>query len=72
MDTGEVHRARRTDLLSMSLNGFSLDETLSDTLEDTKWVIRIPKKDRQHNGQKKKDKRTNINLQNIHIKLKIV
>ena len=28
-------------------------------------------KDRQHNGQKKKDKRTNNYLQNIHIKLKI-
>ena len=28
-------------------------------------------KDRQHNGQKKKDKRTNNDLQNIHIKLKI-
>ena len=36
-------------------------------------VIRIRKsrKDRQHNGQKKKDKRTNNDLQNIHIKLKI-
>jgi hypothetical protein len=33
--------------------------------------IRISKKNRQHNGQKKKDKRTNINLQNIHVKLKI-
>ena len=29
------------------------------------------KKDRQHNGKKKKDKRTNNDLQNIHIKLKI-
>ena len=28
-------------------------------------------KDRQHNGQKKKHKRTNNDLQNIHIKLKI-
>jgi hypothetical protein len=26
---------------------------------------------RQHNGQKKKYKRSNNNLQNIHIKLKI-
>ena len=34
--------------------------------------IRIRKsKDRQHNGQKKKDKKTNNDLQNIHIKLKI-
>jgi hypothetical protein len=41
--------------------------------EDTKWVIRIriSKKNRQHNGQKKKYKRTNNDLQNIHIKLKI-
>jgi hypothetical protein len=41
--------------------------------EDTKGVIRVrkSKKDRQHNRQKKKDKRTNNDLQNIHIKLKI-
>jgi hypothetical protein len=34
-------------------------------------IIRISQKNRQHNGQKKKDKRTNNDLQNIHIKLKI-
>ena len=41
--------------------------------EDTKGVIRnrISKKNRQHNGQKKKYKRTNNDRQNIHIKLKI-
>jgi hypothetical protein len=33
--------------------------------------IRKAKKNRQHNDQKKKDKRTNNDLQNIHIKLKI-
>jgi hypothetical protein len=35
--------------------------------EDTKGVIRSQKskKDRQHNGQKKKDKRTNNDLQHI-------
>jgi hypothetical protein len=33
--------------------------------------IRISKKNRQHNGPKKKYKRTNNDLQNIHIKLKI-
>jgi hypothetical protein len=40
---------------------------------DTKGVtrIRITKKNRQHNGQKKKDKRTNTDLQNMHIKLEI-
>jgi hypothetical protein len=31
----------------------------------------ISKKNRQHNGQKKKYKRTNNDLENIHIKLKI-
>jgi hypothetical protein len=34
--------------------------------------ICIAKKNREHNGQKKKYKRTNNDLQNIHIKLKIV
>jgi hypothetical protein len=44
-----------------------------EEFEDTKGVIRIciSKRNRQHNGQKKKDKRTNNDLQNIHIKLKI-
>jgi hypothetical protein len=38
----------------------------------TKGVIKICKaKDKQHNGQKKKDKMTSIDLQNIHMKLKI-
>ena len=39
----------------------------------TKRVIRTrkSKKDKQHNGQKKKYKRTNNDLQSIHIKLKI-
>jgi hypothetical protein len=43
-----------------------------EEFEDTKGVIRIriSKKNRQHNGQKKKYKRTNNDLQNIHIKLK--
>jgi len=41
---------------------------MSEEFEDTKEVIRIhiSKKNRQHNGQKKKWKRTNIDLQNIH------
>ena len=44
-----------------------------DEFEDTSRVIRNRKlkKDRQQNGQKKKDKRTNNDLQNIHIKPKI-
>jgi hypothetical protein len=41
-------------------------------VEDTKEVFRSRKsKDRQHNGQKKKDKKTNNDLQNITQKLKI-
>jgi hypothetical protein len=42
-------------------------------LEDINGVLRIrkSKKYRQHNGQKKKGKRTHNDLQNIHIKLKI-
>ena len=44
-----------------------------EQFEDTTGVIiiRISKTNRQHNGQKKKDKRTNNDLQNIQIKLKI-
>jgi hypothetical protein len=41
-------------------------------LEDTKKVITIRNsKDRQYNGQTKRDKRTNNELQTLHIKLKI-
>jgi hypothetical protein len=44
-----------------------------EEFEDTKGVMRIrkSKKNRKHNGQKKKYKRTNNDLQNIHINLKI-
>ena len=42
-----------------------------EELEDTIGVIRICKsKDRQHNGQKKKNKRTNNDLENIKRKTK--
>ena len=43
-----------------------------EEFEDTKGVFRIrkSKKDRQHNGQKKKDKMTNNDLQNITHKTK--
>ena len=46
---------------------------MKNEFEDTKGVIRIliSKKNRRHNGQKKKYKRTNNDLQNKHIKLKI-
>jgi hypothetical protein len=44
-----------------------------DEFDDTKGAIRIriSKQNRQHNGQNKKYKRTNNDLQNIHITLKI-
>jgi hypothetical protein len=47
--------------------------TYEEELGDTKGVVKVPKskKDRQHNGQNKKDKRMDSDLQNIHIKLKI-
>jgi hypothetical protein len=46
---------------------------MQEEFEDTKGVTRIrnSKKNRQHNDKKKKDKRTNNDLQTIHIKLKI-
>jgi hypothetical protein len=46
---------------------------VKEEFEDTTGVIRIliSKKNRQHNAQKKKYKRANNELQNIHIKLKI-
>ena len=42
---------------------------MQEEFEDTKRIIRIrkSKKIRQHNGQKKKDKRTNNDRHNIHI-----
>ena len=50
-----------------------MSKSIQEEFEDSKVVIRIRilKKNRQHNGQKKKYKGTNNDLQNIHIKLKI-
>ena len=49
-----------------------IEEQTIQWLQDTKGVIRIriSKKNRQHNDQKKKYERTNNDLQNTHIKLK--
>ena len=56
-------------------HGSSTDSIITDVqdiYQDTKGVIRIRKsKNSQYNGQNKKDKRTNNDLQSIHIKLKI-
>ena len=46
-------------------------EDLLHTQTITRGVYHISKKNRQHNGQKKKYKMTNNDLQNLHIKLKI-
>jgi hypothetical protein len=48
-----------------------IPDELEVELEDTKGaiIIRISKNNRQHNGQKKKYKRTNNDLQNIHIRI---
>ena len=53
--------------------GHSIKRRQQEEFQDTKGAIRIriSKKNRQHNGQLKKYKRTNNDLQNIHIKLKI-
>ncbi len=59
-----------TIIVSQALNHVGTKVAMS---EDTKGVfrIRISKTNRQHNGQKEKHKRTNNDLQNIHIKQKI-
>ena len=46
------------------------DDCCKNTLEDTKGVIGIRKSKDKHNGQEKKDKRTNSDLQNIAHKTK--
>ena len=50
-----------------------MPEGREEEFECTKWIIRIriSEKKKQHNGQKKKYKRTNNDIQNIHIKQKI-
>jgi len=47
--------------------------TVKEEFEDTKGLIRIrmSKKNRQHNGQKKINEKTNNDLQNIHTRPKI-
>ena len=51
----------------------SMQVLSKEEFEDTKEIIRICKsKNRQHNGQKKTNKRRNNDRQRIHIKLKIM
>jgi hypothetical protein len=54
-------------------NPYIEEEQTTQWPKDIKGAIRIriSKKNKQHNGQKKKDKSTNNDPQNMHIKLKI-
>ena len=58
--------------LNSNLSSYNLFLHSSRRIWRDQRVIRIrkSKKNRQHNGQKKKYKRTNNDLQNIHMKLK--
>jgi hypothetical protein len=55
----------------MTTDMFHLSEALSGPFQREVIRIRKSKMDRQHNGQKKKDERTNNNLQNSTQKAKI-
>jgi hypothetical protein len=61
------------ELLTCPKN-LGLSSVYWEDFEDTKIVIiiRKSKQDRHQNGEKKQDKRTNNDLPNIHIKLKII
>jgi hypothetical protein len=54
-------------------NPYIEEEQTTQWPKDIKGAIRIciSKKNKQHKGQKKKDKSTNNDPQNMHIKLKI-
>ena len=62
------------DVLKKALLGIKKKSLFlsEEEFEDTKSVIKIPKskKDRQHNGQKEKNIRTNNDLQSITHKTK--
>ena len=62
-----MDKRKRTNVQTM------IYEATKEEFEAAKEVIRIrkSKKERQYNGQKKMDKRTNNDLQTLHIKLKI-
>ena len=60
--------------MSFFINAYNIGPSFTGEFEDSKGVIGIhkSKKDKQHNGKKKKkDKMTNNDLQTLHIKLKI-
>ena len=67
----QLYQARKVKCVRVVYFVYVLTILGLEEFEDTKgeFRIRIPKKNRQHNGQKKKYKRTNNDLK--HIKLKI-
>ena len=56
-----------------NVSGFRIDTSTKCRRDKKGGVvrIRISKKNKQHNDHKKKYKRTNNDLQNIHIQIKI-
>jgi hypothetical protein len=72
----DSQKDRKTNFLVVCVfffNNIRKYHYVQEEFENTKGVIRIHKstEDRQRNGQTKNDKRTNKDLQNMHIKLKI-
>ena len=60
-----------TSLLA-TRTSYAMQILYQEEFENAKGVIRTRQsKNKQHNGQKKKDRRTNNDQQSIHIKLKI-
>ena len=70
-----MHAYISISVLKTKQTFFKWKQTAEDTneFEDNKGIIKIrkSKKNRQHDGQRKKYKKTNNDLQNIHIKPKI-
>ena len=56
--------------MACQLRGHFTLLVFQEKLEVTKGVIKIRKSKKNRQQKEKKDKRTNIDLQNIHIKLK--
>jgi hypothetical protein len=71
--TGNTGRTKRKFNQNKNTTQYVSDTItrIQEKLEDTKGaiIIRISKKNRQQNGQRKRYKRTNYDLQNIHILL---
>ena len=69
--TGNTGRTKRKFNQNKTTTQYVSDTItrIQEKLEDTKGaiIIRISKKNRQQNGQRKRYKRTNYDLQNIHI-----